>query len=93
MFCFTTKGAQLSAVRPYYIPDDQADPRIANEILSILMVVFEYSAAILTTVRCIQELRLLGMPWREHKTGLYYLIFEQGTSIIYYSTAKRPHSE
>ncbi|KAK7685441.1 hypothetical protein QCA50_011304 [Cerrena zonata] len=47
------------------------------------MVVFEYSAAILTTVRCIQELRLLGMPWREHKTGLYYLIFEQG--ILYFS--------
>ncbi|THU80940.1 hypothetical protein K435DRAFT_694623, partial [Dendrothele bispora CBS 962.96] len=56
---------------------------IANELLSILMVVFEYSSAILTTVRSIQAFRADKSPWKDRKNGLAYLIFEQG--ILYFS--------
>ncbi|KAG7098066.1 hypothetical protein E1B28_000040 [Marasmius oreades] len=54
----------------------------ANTLLSILMVVFEYSSAILTIIRSIQAFRA-GGPWRNQKSGFLYLIFEQG--VFYFS--------
>lgn len=51
---------------------------IANETLSILMVIFEYSSAILTTVRCVQAFHVAGSSWRDQKGGIIFLIFEQG---------------
>ncbi|THU84561.1 hypothetical protein K435DRAFT_822655 [Dendrothele bispora CBS 962.96] len=54
----------------------------ANELLSIFMVVFEYSAAILTTVRCIQAFRAEGSPWKARKDGLRYMVFEQGRHYV-----------
>ncbi|KAK0189107.1 hypothetical protein F5146DRAFT_696413 [Armillaria mellea] len=51
-------------------------------LLSILMVVFESSSAILMTIRCIQAFRV-GGPWKTQRQGLTYLIFEQG--IFYFS--------
>ncbi|KAF9263837.1 hypothetical protein L218DRAFT_926983, partial [Marasmius fiardii PR-910] len=56
--------------------------QIANTLLSILMVVFEYSSAILTIIRSIQAFRAAG-PWRSQKSGFLYLIFEQG--VFYFS--------
>ncbi|KAK0215171.1 hypothetical protein EDD85DRAFT_962902 [Armillaria nabsnona] len=54
----------------------------ADLLLSILMVVFEYSSAILRTIRIIQALRVNG-PWKAQRRGFIYLIFEQG--IFYFS--------
>ncbi|KAG7094542.1 hypothetical protein E1B28_005370 [Marasmius oreades] len=56
--------------------------RSVNTLLSILMVVFEYSSAILTIFRSIQAFRV-GGPWRNQKSGFLYLIFEQG--VFYFS--------
>ncbi|PBK99098.1 hypothetical protein ARMGADRAFT_919462, partial [Armillaria gallica] len=50
---------------------------LANLLLSILMVVFEYSSAILMTIRSIQAFRV-GGPWKAQRRGFTYLIFEQG---------------
>ncbi|EEB92620.1 hypothetical protein MPER_08843 [Moniliophthora perniciosa FA553] len=55
---------------------------IANELLSIFMVIFEYSSAILTTIRSVQAFRVNG-AWRAQKGGFLYMIFEQG--ILYFS--------
>lgn len=55
---------------------------LANLLLSILMVVFEYSSAILMTIRSIQAFRV-GGPWNAQRRGFIYLIFEQG--IFYFS--------
>ncbi|TCD67763.1 hypothetical protein EIP91_011949 [Steccherinum ochraceum] len=48
-------------------------------LLSILMVVFEFSVAILTTYRSIQAFRLQKSLKEMKKMGLIYLVFEQGT--------------
>ncbi|KAK1225927.1 hypothetical protein PQX77_011125 [Marasmius sp. AFHP31] len=42
-----------------------------------MMVVFEFSSAILTIARCIQAFRV-GGPWKKQKRGFIYLVFEQG---------------
>ncbi|PBK65851.1 hypothetical protein ARMSODRAFT_1048974 [Armillaria solidipes] len=54
----------------------------ANLLLSILMVVFEYSSAILMTIRSIQAFRV-GGPWNAQRRGFIYLIFEQGHLYTY----------
>ncbi|KAG7444420.1 uncharacterized protein BT62DRAFT_241618 [Guyanagaster necrorhizus] len=46
-------------------------------LLSIFLVVFEYSSAILMTIRSIQALRI-GGPWSIQRRRLIYVIFEQG---------------
>ncbi|KAG7444422.1 uncharacterized protein BT62DRAFT_952203 [Guyanagaster necrorhizus] len=53
----------------------------ANLLLSILMVVFEYSSAILMTIRSIQAFKV-GGPWKAQRRGFAYLVFEQG--ILYF---------
>ncbi|KAG7086151.1 hypothetical protein E1B28_002111 [Marasmius oreades] len=54
----------------------------ASGILAALMVIFEYSSAILTIIRSVQAFRA-GGPWSNHKGGFLYLIFEQG--VFYFS--------
>ena len=54
------------------------ESRAVNETLAILMVVFEFSSAVLTTIRCLQAFHAAGSSWREQKGSLLYLIFEQG---------------
>ncbi|KAH7878916.1 uncharacterized protein C8R40DRAFT_687047 [Lentinula edodes] len=55
----------------------------ASDLLSILMVVFEYSSAILNSIRCIQAFRAHGKSFEEQKEGFQFLLFEQG--IFYFS--------
>lgn len=55
---------------------------IANNMLSILMVIFEWCSAILTTVRSVQAIRSNGTSWQEQKKGFFYLILEQG--VLYF---------
>ncbi len=54
----------------------------ADLLLSVLMVVFEYSSAILRTIRIIQAFRVNG-PWKAQRRGFIYLIFEQGQPYRY----------
>ncbi|KAF9077970.1 hypothetical protein BDP27DRAFT_1441303 [Rhodocollybia butyracea] len=56
---------------------------IANDLLSILMIVFEFSSAILNSFRCIQAFRVHRQSWEERKKGFQYMLFEQG--IFYFS--------
>ncbi|KAK0465996.1 uncharacterized protein EV420DRAFT_1261549, partial [Desarmillaria tabescens] len=56
---------------------------LSNLLLSILMVVFEYSSAILITIRSIQAFKF-GGSWKTQRRGFIYLIFEQGR-IFYFS--------
>lgn len=51
-------------------------------LLSILLVVFEYSSATLMTIRSIQAFRI-GGTWNMRRQMLLYVIFEQG--IFYFS--------
>ncbi|KAJ7193588.1 hypothetical protein GGX14DRAFT_527784 [Mycena pura] len=53
------------------------------EMLSILMVIFESSSAVLTTVRCLVAFRA-GGGIQTHRNGVMFILFEQG-SYIYYS--------
>ncbi|EPQ56041.1 hypothetical protein GLOTRDRAFT_129244 [Gloeophyllum trabeum ATCC 11539] len=55
---------------------------LANNMLSILMVIFEWCSAILTTVRSVQAIRSNGTSWQEQKKGFFYLILEQG--VLYF---------
>ncbi|KIK50765.1 hypothetical protein GYMLUDRAFT_252668 [Collybiopsis luxurians FD-317 M1] len=50
----------------------------ANDLLSILMTVFEFSSAILNSVRCVQALKACKQSCEEQKEGLQFLLFEQG---------------
>ncbi|KAL0570699.1 hypothetical protein V5O48_011262 [Marasmius crinis-equi] len=54
----------------------------ANTLLSILMVVFEFSSAILTFIRSVQTFRS-GGGWKNQRSGLVFLIFRQG--VFYFS--------
>ncbi|KAJ3907260.1 hypothetical protein F5879DRAFT_986627 [Lentinula edodes] len=54
----------------------------ASDLLSILMVVFEYSSAILNSIRCIQAFRAHGKSFEEQKEGFQFLLFEQGNDSI-----------
>ena len=54
------------------------ESRAVNETLAILMVAFEFSSAVLTTIWCLQAFHAAGSSWREQKGSLLYLIFEQG---------------
>jgi hypothetical protein len=47
--------------------------------MGILMAVFEVCAAGVTTLRCIQTIRVTG-PVREQTTTLMYLLLKQGLS-------------
>ncbi|KAJ8523059.1 hypothetical protein ONZ45_g390 [Pleurotus djamor] len=53
----------------------------ADLLLSILMVVFEASSALLTIARCIQAFRVGGVS--RHRGSLMHMIFEQG--VLYFS--------
>ncbi len=50
-------------------------------LLSILLVVFEYSSAILMTIRSIQAFRI-GGAWNMQRQRLLYVILEQGYSTL-----------
>ncbi|KAJ8085302.1 hypothetical protein PM082_004097 [Marasmius tenuissimus] len=50
---------------------------IVNTLLSILMVLFELSSAVLTIGQGIHTFRGNG-PWREQKQDMMYLLFQQG---------------
>ncbi|KIK50770.1 hypothetical protein GYMLUDRAFT_252670 [Collybiopsis luxurians FD-317 M1] len=54
-----------------------------NDLLSILMVVFEFSSAILNSIRCVLAFRAQGRSWKEQREGFQFLLFEQG--IFYFS--------
>ncbi|ESK82598.1 hypothetical protein Moror_3653 [Moniliophthora roreri MCA 2997] len=54
-----------------------------DELLSIFMVIFEYSAAIFTIIRTVQAFRVDGGTGSTQKGGILYMIFEQG--ILYFS--------
>jgi len=55
---------------------------IVDHLLTILMIVFESSSAILTIIRSIQAFRVGGSSWSLWKEGLSYMIFEEG--IMYF---------
>ncbi|KAE9406268.1 hypothetical protein BT96DRAFT_915496 [Gymnopus androsaceus JB14] len=56
---------------------------IANDLLSILMVIFEFSSAILVSVRCIQTFKELRRADGRPRRGFWDLHFEQ--AILYFS--------
>jgi len=53
-----------------------------NKLLSILVCVFEFTATVLTTVRCIQAMKMQESI-RSQKNTLWYIIFEEG--LLYFS--------
>ncbi|KAJ7200143.1 hypothetical protein GGX14DRAFT_466865 [Mycena pura] len=53
----------------------------APEMLSILMVIFESSSALLTTARCVVKFRA-GGGIEQHRTGLMFMLFEQDATHI-----------
>ncbi|KAF7419437.1 hypothetical protein PC9H_002027 [Pleurotus ostreatus] len=59
---------------------DVRSSKRANLLLSILMVIFEYSSAILTITRSLMAFRVGGR--KQHAKGLMNLIFEQG--VLYF---------
>ncbi|KAK1225929.1 hypothetical protein PQX77_011128 [Marasmius sp. AFHP31] len=66
-----------TAAATHYLQFNIQWASLANNLLSILMVVFEFSSAILTFARSVQTFRTAG-PWRAHRSGLIFLIFRQG---------------
>ncbi|KAJ3839436.1 hypothetical protein F5878DRAFT_616502 [Lentinula raphanica] len=56
---------------------------IANDLLSILTVVFEFSSAILISVRCVQTFKYRTFCASEPIKGFWDLTFQQG--ILYFS--------
>ncbi|TFK34980.1 hypothetical protein BDQ12DRAFT_560233, partial [Crucibulum laeve] len=58
----------------------------AGGLLAIMMCCFESSSTALTTVRCIQALRV-GGPMRTQRSGLAYLVLEQGCVVSGFSIA------
>ncbi|KZT19849.1 hypothetical protein NEOLEDRAFT_1151714 [Neolentinus lepideus HHB14362 ss-1] len=77
-----TLGAGCVALDITHVPGLRCVGSSTNELLSILMVVFEFSSAILTTTRSVQALKGNGLSWKEQKTGFFYLILEQGFAFI-----------
>ncbi|KIK60480.1 hypothetical protein GYMLUDRAFT_43802 [Collybiopsis luxurians FD-317 M1] len=58
--------------------------QIANDLLSILMVIFEFSSAILVSVRCIQVFKERSRSQSDDSTMTFWdLTFQQG--IVYFS--------
>ncbi|KAJ7732719.1 hypothetical protein DFH07DRAFT_928996 [Mycena maculata] len=55
---------------------------VAPEMLAILVVIFESSAALLTTVRCVMAFRAGELA--NQRRGIMFLLFEQG--ILYFCT-------
>ncbi|TFK48138.1 hypothetical protein OE88DRAFT_1737846 [Heliocybe sulcata] len=90
--CLGTLGAVCVALDITHVPGlrcaGSSSIPIANELLSILMVVFEFSSAILTTVRSVQALKGNGLTWKEQKTSFFYLILEQG--MVFYTFGEHP---
>ncbi|TFK34967.1 hypothetical protein BDQ12DRAFT_688836 [Crucibulum laeve] len=58
----------------------------AGGLLAIMMCCFESSSTALTTVRCIQALRV-GGPMRTQRSGLAYLVLEQAGTLIYFENS------
>ncbi|KAJ7169269.1 hypothetical protein C8R43DRAFT_1085533 [Mycena crocata] len=54
----------------------------ANEMLSILMVIFESSSAFLTTIRCVMAFRA-GGGLEHQRHGVMFILFEQGQYSIF----------
>ncbi|KAK0497314.1 hypothetical protein EDD18DRAFT_1161578 [Armillaria luteobubalina] len=59
---------------------------IESLLLSILLVVFEYSSATLMTIRSIQAFRI-GGTWNMRRQMLLYVIFEQDSVVTLFTTA------
>ncbi|KAJ8689761.1 hypothetical protein PTI98_012628 [Pleurotus ostreatus] len=78
-------GATCIALDIMHVPGlrflDVRSSKRANLLLSILMVIFEYSSAILTITRSLMAFRVGGR--KQHAKGLMNLIFEQG--VLYFS--------
>ncbi|KZT19847.1 hypothetical protein NEOLEDRAFT_1141458 [Neolentinus lepideus HHB14362 ss-1] len=79
-------GAVCMALDIAHVPGlkcvGSSDNAIASGLLSILMVVFEFSSAVLTTLRSVQAIKSNGLPLKEQKRGFFYLILEQG--VLYF---------
>ncbi|KAF8625996.1 hypothetical protein AX17_006719 [Amanita inopinata Kibby_2008] len=54
---------------------------IAGKVLSILVCLFEFSATVLTTIRCIKSLKISGSV-KDQRGGFFYILLEQG--ILYF---------
>lgn len=54
---------------------------LAGLLFGVLLIIFEFSATILTIARSAQALRILG-GWRLHDKGLYALLMEQGKRVM-----------
>ncbi|KAJ3876996.1 hypothetical protein F5051DRAFT_18374 [Lentinula edodes] len=78
---YSPSGLSLRFFATIICKTDSGNP--ASDLLSILMVVFEYSSAILNSIRCIQAFRAHGKSFEEQKEGFQFLLFEQG--IFYFS--------
>ncbi|PBK99099.1 hypothetical protein ARMGADRAFT_919416, partial [Armillaria gallica] len=67
------------------VPDHRCigstNDRMCSLLLSILLVVFECSSAILMTIRSMQAFRI-GGAWNMQRQRLLYVIFEQGYSTL-----------
>ncbi|TCD61729.1 hypothetical protein EIP91_007996, partial [Steccherinum ochraceum] len=72
----------LRCVGSSSIPIGTPLQRYANHLLSILMATFEFSAVVLTAVRCVQSFRAGSATWGSERGGLLYVIFEQGVLIM-----------
>ncbi|KAJ3967650.1 hypothetical protein EV361DRAFT_806919, partial [Lentinula raphanica] len=70
-----------------HVPGLRCSGGSTNDLLSILMVVFEYSSAILNSIRCVQAFRAHGKSMKEQKEGFQYLLFEQGFIVSLFTTA------
>lgn len=54
-----------------------------DHLLTILMITFESSAAILTIIRSIQAFKAGHSSWKLWKKGLSYMIFEEGMNLSF----------
>ncbi|KAJ3929387.1 MAG: hypothetical protein NXY57DRAFT_1016850 [Lentinula lateritia] len=75
-------GAACVALDITHVPGLRCTGGSTSDLLSILMVVFEYSSAILNSIRCIQAFRAHGKSFEEQKAGFQFLLFEQGNDSI-----------
>jgi hypothetical protein len=53
-------------------------------LTNILTLVYEVLSALLATIQCVRSLSLSGSSWKSQKSGLIYLVMQQGVSDNYY---------
>jgi hypothetical protein len=74
---------------PYVQCVGGSSKQIVNTLLSILMCIFEFLSTLLTTVRCVQEIRLSG-GFKANKSSFFYLMLEQGACFCLFSLSQYP---